>query len=201
MNMQDEWVVCRVFQKSGGPKKIYPTTNPPRNGIMINPYALDPHSHHHNQMLHHHHHHNHSQTQMMMPLLGDPTQFLFAHRPTINTNNNSSSSSSNPYTHLFPDPGAGPTFRPSTLSGLNLNLSGHHHHGPSLTGSFSGLDHSAATTIATVVSATGYGTDMNSHNSNVSNIHNNNSGHDQNGRSSYANVDNCMDLDTYWPSY
>lgn len=36
--MQDEWVVCRVFQKTAGGKK-YPSSSISRG--MINPYHLD----------------------------------------------------------------------------------------------------------------------------------------------------------------
>ncbi|KAK4338090.1 hypothetical protein RND71_042577 [Anisodus tanguticus] len=37
---QDEWVVCRVFQKSAGGKK-YPSNNSSRVSVHVNPYTME----------------------------------------------------------------------------------------------------------------------------------------------------------------
>ncbi|PON76470.1 NAC domain containing protein [Parasponia andersonii] len=200
---KDEWVVCRVFQKSAGAKK-YPTTQP----RTINPYALETGP----TML----------PSSMMQLGGDATQFLFA-RNNFNMTNpelaelsrvlraggGGSSIGVNlpiPSQFNYPAPGGGCL----TISGLNLNLGGPptqpvfrpvpppppmQHNAPpqmnlnqhdiitssmmsSTSGSF-GQDQ---------MTSTGYGTDVN------------NVPSGPNSRP-YMNVDNCMDLENYWPAY
>ncbi|XP_062099174.1 NAC domain-containing protein 92 isoform X2 [Humulus lupulus] len=209
---KDEWVVCRVFQKSAGAKK-YPTTQ----SRTINPYALDTG---HPTML----------PSPMMQLAGDPTQFLFARNNYNMTNpelaelsrvlraGSSGGGSSNgglnlpsiPSQYNYPVPGGGCL----TISGLNLNLGGpptqplfrplppppqlpmqlnnpqppmNLNQHDIITSSM--MSSTSGSFVHHHTSTNGYGTDMN----NVPNGPNNNR--------TYMNVDHCMDLENYWPAY
>lgn len=192
-------MVCRVFQKSAGAKK-YPTTQ----SRTINPYALET-----------------APTMLpspMMQLAGDPTQFLFA-RNNYNMPNpelaelsrvlragGGSSTGVNlpiPSQFNYPVHGGGCV----TISGLNLNLGGpptqqvfrpapppmHPNVPPPMNLNqhdiiTSSMISSTSGSFGQDQTSTGYGTDVN----NVPNGPNNRS---------YMNVDHCMDLENYWPSY
>ncbi|XP_061336533.1 NAC domain-containing protein 79-like [Gastrolobium bilobum] len=200
-NKQDEWVVCRVFRKSAGAKK-YPSSNHTR---AVNPYSLE------------------VGTSIMPPpmmQLGDPaTHFLYgrnymssaelAEVTRVLRGGGSTSSVNLPMqSHLnYPvsAPGGGLGF---TISGLNLNLGGgggsvattqpilrpmpqsqpSHHH-PAHTMSQVVHDFSSNLMTASTLAAenVGYGAAM----SNNANPHSNR----------FMGMDNCMDLDSYWPSY
>lgn len=212
---QDEWVVCRVFQKSAGAKK-YPTS---QSRTVINPYALET-----------------GPSMLPSPLmpLGDPTQFLFSARNNYGTAITTpelaelsrvfraaaaagGSSTTTMMNLPIPSPqfnypaamaGGGAPGGCLSISGLNLNLGS-----PPVQPVFRPLqpppppmnlnqhhDQIAASMISTTSgtsfaldqsgSSTGYGTDMN-------NVPNNNGTTIR----PYMNVDHCMDLDNYWPAY
>ncbi|KAK9699653.1 hypothetical protein RND81_08G187400 [Saponaria officinalis] len=207
---KDEWVVCRVFQKSAGVKK-YPTTQTTR---AIN-LEMGPNHHHHHIL------------PPMLPI--DPTQFSPMGRTYMmnnlelvelsralrnnnnnNNNNNGASTSSNLPTqsHLNysldgagagvgAGAGAGAGF---TISGLNLNLGG-----TPFRPIMNGMQHDVSSSMLSGLE-NGYGSlDMNLLNGNNINIINNNNNNNNNGSSSssrFLNVENCVDqFDNFWPTY
>ncbi|KAL2346874.1 hypothetical protein Fmac_000874 [Flemingia macrophylla] len=196
-NRQDEWVVCRVFKKSGGAKK-YPSSNHTRS---VNPYSLEIGQ-------------NHIMAPPMMQL-GDPAaHFLYgrnhnfmnstvelAELARVLRGGGSTTSVNLPMqSHLsYPAPSAAAAAGGFTISGLNLNLGG----GGATATTQSILQpspppvHTMAQSLgvnSSMIAATslgaenvvGYGSEM----SNI-NAHGNR----------FMGMDHCMDLDNYWPSY
>ncbi|KAM1464620.1 hypothetical protein ACFXTO_044244 [Malus domestica] len=206
---QDEWVVCRVFQKSAGIKK-YPTNQ----SRAANPYNLEI-----------------GPSMVPSPLmqLGDPNHHQFPYGRNYMTGaemaelsrvfrggggGGGGSSSSNinlPIQPQFNYPigggggggGVGGGAGGFTMSGLNLNLGGPasqpmlrtmpppqmHHHGPP------SMNHHHQVQDVTMMNGpdhqAGYGTiDMNN-----SNNANGGSGN------RFMNMDTCVDLENYWPPY
>ncbi|KAK7320767.1 hypothetical protein VNO77_30544 [Canavalia gladiata] len=201
-NKQDEWVVCRVFRKSGGAKK-YPSSNHNR---AVNPYNLevgpsivpqpimhlgDPSSTHflygRNYMM------NSAEVAEMTRALrgGGSTSVNLPMQTHFNNNNNP--------VHVAPGPGG------FTISGLNLNLGGgtvstttqhilrpmmpppqpsHVHTMPHH--QLHDFSSNMVTPNALASENAGYGADMSN-----ANPHGNR----------YIGMDHCMDLDNYWPSY
>ncbi|OIV97785.1 hypothetical protein TanjilG_12542 [Lupinus angustifolius] len=116
---QDEWVVCRVFQKSAGIKK-YPTSNHSR---AVNPYSLEI---------------GPSMVPQPMIQLGDPSSHFLYGRNYMNnaelaevarvlrgTSGSTSTTNINlPMQSQFHYPGGGGGGGGFTISGLNLNLGG-----------------------------------------------------------------------------
>ncbi|XVE97226.1 hypothetical protein REPUB_Repub03eG0002800 [Reevesia pubescens] len=178
---QDEWVVCRVFQKSAGVKK-YPTSNQSR---AVNPYNLEiggsvnvipaaamiqAENYHHFSMGR-----NYAElAELSRVLRGGPSS------TTVNL----------PIQPQINYPGG------FTISGLNLNLGGASTqpavmramqppppppiHQQDVTASF-------MTTSSSFAAENGYGAEIN---------------HSTNGPSNrYLNMDHCVDLDNYWPAY
>ncbi|KAI4316171.1 hypothetical protein L6164_024177 [Bauhinia variegata] len=195
-NKQDEWVVCRVFQKSAGAKK-YPSINHTR---AVNPYSLEI---------------GPSMVPPPMMQLGDPVggHFLYGRNYMSSAAElaevarvlraGGSTSVNLPMQSQLNYPVTGGCF---TISGLNLNLGGGgaaaqpvlrpmptpappqaapQAHAMSQLHDVS----SNMMTASTLASAEnlGYGTEM----SNANNPPGNR----------YMGMDNCMDLDNYWPSY
>ncbi|KAM6599312.1 hypothetical protein CsatA_018921 [Cannabis sativa] len=208
---KDEWVVCRVFQKSAGAKK-YPTTSTQTR--TMNPYALI----------------DQTQTMLqysspMMQLPGDPTgHFLFARNNCNNITNNphelaelsrvlrgTTSGSTNPLNILpsqynypvpiLPGGGGGGCL---TISGLNLNLGGppppqappmqpnNNHHQPQI------MNLNQQNIMSSNSGSFGHHDHNNGYGSEMNNVPNNGAA---NNNRSYMNVDHCMDLENYWPAY
>lgn len=196
---QDEWVVCRIFKKSGGAKK-YPSSNHARS---VNPYSMEIGP---NLM-----------PPPMMQLGSDPAaaHFLYG-RNYMNTaeladlaralrGNGSAIGVNLPMQsqlsyHTSTSSGGG-----FTISGLNLNLGG----GGATTITQPILrpmqqpSHSSVHTMAQVIdvnssmmtAATSIGAENVGYGSEMSNM---NSHHHGNR---FMGMDHCMDLDSYWPSY
>lgn len=196
--MQDEWVVCRVFQKSAAKK--YPTSNQSRTPAVI-PYSLE----------------IGSSCVAASPSMqfGDPTQFSYGRNFIANPQElaelsrvfrggGGSTSASNPSML-----GLGGGYFTMSGSALNLNLGGTQPPPPPPQQSQSVFRPMPAAPPApwatmnqmmntasggggsqlAVETSVGFGngTDMN----NVPNGHANR----------FMNVEHCMDLDTYWPAY
>ncbi|XP_059461315.1 NAC domain-containing protein 92 [Corylus avellana] len=180
---QDEWVVCRVFQKSAGAKKF--PSNQPR--AVLNPYNLEMAP-------------THVVPSPMMQL-GDPTQFHggrnymsnaeLAELARVFRGGGGGSTSVNhlPMQPQMSYPLGGGCF---TISGLNLNLGGAGAP-PVLRGMAPAPPHPAAMHPQDHVNSSmmtgetsGYGTEMN---------------HANPAGNRYMGVDHCMDLENYWPPY
>ncbi|GMY17667.1 NAC domain-containing protein 92 isoform X2 [Fagus crenata] len=187
-NSKDEWVVCRVFQKSAGAKK-YPSTQ----SRAVNPYNLEI---------------GPSVVPPPMMQLGDPGQYPYG-------KNYMSNAELAELTRVFRGGGSSSVNQPMqsqmnypvplgvggfTISGLNLNLGGgtqpilqrpvnpappplgmHQQDGISINSSMMSSSSQLAAENA------GYGTEMNH-----ANAH---------GPNRYMSMDHCMDLDNYWPPY
>ncbi|KAK4277046.1 hypothetical protein QN277_015103 [Acacia crassicarpa] len=194
LHKQDEWVVCRVFQKSGGAKKY-----PSNNTRGVNPYSLEigpnmvaP------SMMHH---------------VADPNSAHFLYgRNFVNTASDlaevarvlrAGGAASTTAAFNLPMQTHAPLNYPATapggftISGLNLNLAGGgaaatsgqpvyrqmnpHDVGPNMMTAGSSLN---------VSDSVGYGaTEMSNPNNNI-------------GPSNrFIGMDHCVDLDNYWPSY
>lgn len=187
---QDEWVVCRVFQKSAGAKK-FPTN---QTRAVLNPYNLEMGPSHH-------------VVPSPMMQLGDPNQFHGGRNYMSNAElaeltrvfRGGGSTSVNHLQPMQPTqlgyPLGGGCF---TISGLNLNLGGAGTQPvlrPMPTGGPPPLamhpqDHvnSAMMTAGSSLGAenSGYGTEMN---------------HANPPGNRYMGMDHCMDLENYWPPY
>ncbi|KAI4337456.1 hypothetical protein L6164_015871 [Bauhinia variegata] len=193
-NKRDEWVVCRVFQKSAGVKKY-----PSNHTRAVNPYSLEI-----------------GPSMVPPPLmqLGDPVggHFLYGRNYTnsaelaeiarVLRGAGGSTSVNLPMQSPFNYPvtgGAGGCF---TISGLNLNLGGgaattqpvlrpmptpppQAHQTPLAHAMTTQHDH-VSSNMMTASENSGYVTEMGN-----ANPHSNR----------YIGVDHCMDLDNYWPSY
>ncbi|XP_061339364.1 protein CUP-SHAPED COTYLEDON 1-like [Gastrolobium bilobum] len=189
---QDEWVVCRVFQKSAGAKK-YPSSNHTR---AVNPYSLEigpnivppPMM----QLGDHAAHFLYGRNYMSNAEVAEVARVLRGGGSTSNVNLPMLS-------HLnYPASAAGGGF---TISGLNLNLGGGgggatsqpilrpmqplSHHAQTMA-----HVHDVSSNMMTASSLgaenVGYVTEMSN-----ANPHGNR----------YMGMDHCMDLDNYWPSY
>ncbi|TKY74604.1 CUP-SHAPED COTYLEDON 2 [Spatholobus suberectus] len=190
-NKQDEWVVCRIFKKSGGAKK-YPSSNHAR---AVNPYNLEIGP-------------NIMPPPMMQ--LGDPAaHFLYgrnymssaelAEVARVLRGGGSTSSANLPMQSQlsYPTSAAAGGF---TISGLNLNLGGGgaattqpilrpmQPSPPPVHTMAQVIDVNSSMMTATSLGAenVGYGSEMSNMNS-----HGNR----------FMGMDHCMDLDHYWPSY
>ncbi|XP_059275331.1 NAC domain-containing protein 92-like [Lycium ferocissimum] len=191
---QDEWVVCRVFQKSTGGKK-YPSNNSSRTTVHVNPYStleINP-----SQMMQA----EHNGFQLAMGRSGG---YMMNH-PEIQEFNRvfragGSSSSSNMMNlqpilqsqmnyNLAGSSGGGGGGNCFTISGLNLNLGG------GATGSqpmpvpqpqvMNQQDMSSSSHVLMTNDQAGYGADMNS----------------GNAMNRFMAMENCADLENYWPTY
>ncbi|KAK7283018.1 hypothetical protein RIF29_12213 [Crotalaria pallida] len=210
---QDEWVVCRVFQKSAGVKK-YPTSN--HHARAVNPYSLElagP-----------------NMVPQPMIQLGDPAaHFLYGRNymssaelaevaRVLRGNNNTAGSTSSSNINLLPmqshlnypvTAAGGGGF---TISGLNLNLGGaaaaamtqpmfRPMQPPPISAQTMAQMHDVSSNMMMHASATslgaenvvvgGYGA------AEMSNTTNNNP-HAAGNR--FVGMDHCMDLDNYWPA-
>ncbi|GFP81593.1 protein cup-shaped cotyledon 2 [Phtheirospermum japonicum] len=194
---QDEWVVCRVFQKSNGGKK-YPSNHHSRPALLINNPYMSSNSYVNLELPQ-----NLMQQQMIINHHNQPEishSFQFPSAAIRNYNNNMtppeiqelSNSSSASMMINFPIPpqlnyGGTSHVGPGcfTISGLNLNLGAAPAQPlppvPDVTSS-SALMHNQH--------GAGYGGDMNSGNNNSNNNNNR-----------FMGMDQCADLDNYWPSY
>ncbi|KAK7352825.1 hypothetical protein VNO80_18255 [Phaseolus coccineus] len=193
---QDEWVVCRVFKKSGGTKK-FPSSNHAR---AVNPYSLE------------------IGPNIMAPpvmQLGDPAaHFLYGRNymssvelgelARVLRGSGSTSSVNQPMQSQLGYPtSAAAAAGGFTISGLNLNLGGGGGGATSTTQPiFRPMQPSSAPpvhTMAQVVDVNssmmttgslgadvGYGPEMSNMNS-----HGNR----------FMGMEHCMDLENYWPSY
>lgn len=205
---QDEWVVCRVFRKSGGAKKFPSNSNHSRTlnpyGVEVSPSVVPP------QMMH----------------LGDPSSahfnFLYGSRNyMINPSEFRAGGSTSvnvtnlPIMHTHfnnpppPPPGGGGGGGGFSISGLNLNLGGAAVSTAATTQTqpllkpmiappqplsahtVAQMNHDFSSNMVTPGAALAadsvvYGSDMTNANS-----HGNR----------FMGMDHCMDLDTYWPSY
>ncbi|KAF7830149.1 Protein CUP-SHAPED COTYLEDON 2 [Senna tora] len=225
-NWQDEWVVCRVFQKSGGAKK-YPSTSSNHtrlnNNNVINPYNLEiastinvgpPIMHHHlgvpdpNSSNSHFHLYG-SRNLMNMSTTADFAEFARVFRgggfptPTPPPASTSAAPINLPMQQLFnyhapPPPGF-------TVSGLNLNLAG----------GGGGVGVEAATTQplfrphdhhvgSNMMAATAGGTST-SLNGDVgyggsAEMSNPNNNVAPTNRYNNMGIDHCVDFDNYWPN-
>ncbi|KAL3613832.1 hypothetical protein CASFOL_041906 [Castilleja foliolosa] len=171
---QDEWVVCRVFQKSPSGAKKYPSNHhSSRPSIIINPYMNNPYNleppHHHNpiynpQMIINHPEFNHN--------FQFPPEIQELNKPFFigSTISNSSSSGGSSMMANFQTPpqlinynvgpaGGGNDEGCFTISGLNLRLGG------------------ARAAAQPLVRP------------------------DLTSSSGFMGMDQCADLDNYWPSY
>lgn len=189
---QDEWVVCRVFQKSAGAKKY-----PPNQSRAVNPYAnfeIAP-----------------PILQPPIMQLGDPaaqygygrnyiTGAELAELNRVLRAGGAGGGSGGSTTHginlsmqpQFNYPPAGGCF---TISGLNLNLGGaapqpvlRSMPPPVVAATTIGQQDIASSMIAsTMAPETAYGTEINNNPNGSSNR--------------FMNVDHCMDLENYWPNF
>lgn len=197
-NKQDEWVVCRVFQKSAGVKK-YPSSNHAR---AVNPYSLEL---------------GPNMVPPPMIQLGDPAaHFLYGRhymssaelaevaRVLRGSGSTSHSVDLSMQSQLnYPVTAAGGGF---TISGLNLNLGGGGGAGapttitqpifrpmqlpPPPAQAMAQVHDVSSNMMMTATSLgaenVGYGAEMSNANP-------------QGNR--YMGMDQCMDLENYWPSY
>ncbi|KAK4558843.1 hypothetical protein RGQ29_008201 [Quercus rubra] len=185
---QDEWVVCRVFQKSAGAKK-FPSTQ----SRAVNPYNLEI---------------GPSVVPQPMMQLGDPGQFPYGKSYMSNaelaelTRVFRGSSAGSPSVNLqqmqpqmnYPLPLGGGCF---TISGLNLNLGGGATQQvlrpmapaqPTLGMHQQDVANSSMMTSSSLAAETTvYGGDQMTHSNAPGNR--------------YIGMDHCMDLDNYWPPY
>ena len=187
---QDEWVVCRVFKKSGGAKKF-----PSNQTRTVNPYSMEI---------------NPNIMPSPMMHMGDPSHFLYGRNYMSNAElaeasrvfRGGGSTSVNlpmqPHSQLnYPVTAGGGGGGCFTISGLNLNLGGGAAAAtqpvlrpmpppPAQTMTQQNVSSYMMTASSLVAENVGYGTDMG--NANPSN-------------NRYMGMDHCMDLDNYWPSY
>jgi len=193
---QDEWVVCRVFKKSGGAKK-FPSSNHAR---AVNPYSLE------------------IGPNIMAPpvmQLGDPAAHFLYGRNCMSSvelgelarvlrGGGSTSSVNQPMQSQlgYPTSAAAAGGGGFTISGLNLNLGGGGGGASTTTQPIframqasSGPVHtmgqvldvnSSMMSIGSLGADVGYGSEMSNMNS-----HGNR----------FMGMEHCMDLDNYWPSY
>ncbi|KAF1865602.1 hypothetical protein Lal_00004978 [Lupinus albus] len=204
-NTKDEWVVCRVFQKSGGVKR-YPNSN--HSTRVVNPYSMelgpntvaqpliqlgDPATHHHFL---------YGRNYLSNAELGEVTRVL--RRVGSTTTNNFNLPMQSQLNYPVTEAGGG-----FTISGLNLNLGG----GGALAAMAqpifrpmqppqpplaqamaqvhdvsSNMMMTAATNSFGAENVVGYGT---AEMSNTINLNGNR----------FVGMEHCMDLDNYWPSY
>ncbi|KGN62841.1 hypothetical protein Csa_022626 [Cucumis sativus] len=189
---KDEWVVCRVFQKSPGAKKY-----PPNQSRAVNPYV------------------NLEIPSSLLPppimQLGDPsaTQYGYGRNYITSTelaelnrvlrtggsggsNGGSTQGINLSMQPQFNYPNTGGCF---TISGLNLNLGGGISQPvlrqvpppPVATTMTIGQDIASSMMASTITPETAYGAEIN----------NNASGHSNR----FMNMDHCMDLENYWPTW
>lgn len=196
-------MICRVFQKSAAKK--YPTNHQSRT--VLNPYNLEIGP----SVV--------AASPMMQ--LGDSTQFPYGRNFMSNPSElaelsrvfrGGSSSTTSSANLSIPShlnyPVGGAYF---TMSGLNLNLGGgppaHHVFRPmpppgppamnqqDINITSSSMSMMTSGSGGSLAVETGYGTDMNNNNNNTV---------QPNGppsNRSYMNMEHCMDLDNYWPTY
>ncbi|XP_020211566.2 NAC domain-containing protein 45 isoform X2 [Cajanus cajan] len=196
---RDEWVVCRVFKKSGGAKK-YPSSNHARS---VNPYSLEigPNNFMAPQMMQlgdpaahflYGRNHNHMSTTVE---LAELARVLRGGGATSSVNVPMQPHLSYPTLSAAAASAAGGGF---TISGLNLNLGGAIAttqpilplSPPPVHTMAQPLDVNSSMITSTSLGAenvaAGYGSEM----SNI-NSHGNR----------FMGMEHCMDLDNYWPSY
>lgn len=186
---QDEWVVCRVFQKSAGVKK-YPTTQSTRainlemgpSHILTSPMMpLDPAQFNlgRNYMMNNHHVDQLAELSRALRSGGSTTTFPIQSQinyPTLGGGGGGGGSG----------PGGG-----FTISGLNLNLGGGSQGpAPPLRPMIhqQGAQHDVTSSMMTGLENSYASVDMNI------NGHGGSSGR-------FMNVDNCVEFDHYWPTY
>ncbi|MCD9639419.1 hypothetical protein HAX54_023934 [Datura stramonium] len=187
---QDEWVVCRVFQKSGGMKK-YPCNNSSRTTIHVNPYSTTleqtcmPYSS--SQMMMQADQHNYGFQQLNKVFRGcssSSSNMMMSlqpiHQPQMNYNNLGGTSNVG---------GGGNCF---TISGLNLNLGGggattsHPPPPPLVVNQQQDMTSSSHVLMMTTHDhQSGYGEDMSSGNT----------------MNRFLAMENCADLENYWATY
>ncbi|TYI77176.1 hypothetical protein E1A91_D06G127900v1 [Gossypium mustelinum] len=172
-NKQEEWVVCRVFQKSAGLKKYPSASNQSR--AAMNPYNLDIGGGSLLPMMQAENYHLSMGAELSRVLRGGPS--CSANLPIPSQIN-------------YPVPGG------FTISGLNLNLGGgstqpvmrpmQPPQPPPM------LQHQDVTpslmNTATFGAEGGYGAEITTQNANGP-------------TNRYLSMDHCMDLDNYWPTY
>ncbi|ESW33315.1 hypothetical protein PHAVU_001G059900 [Phaseolus vulgaris] len=192
IDKQDEWVVCRVFRKSGGARK-FPSNSNHTNTRTLNPYSVEV---------------GPSIVPPPMMHLGDPSahfNFPYGSRNPSELLRGGGSTSANVmnlptmHPHFNNPAAAGAETAGFTISGLNLNLGGATTQTqpflrpmmpPPHPLSVAQLNHDFSSNMVTHTALAahnvGYGADMANANS-----HGNR----------YMAMDHCMDLDNYWPSY
>lgn len=194
-NQQDEWVVCRVFQKSGGAKKY-----PSNHTRGVHPYSLEigPNNMVGPSMMH----------------MTDPNSahFLYGRNyvnsasdlaevarvlRATNTTGFNLPMQAHPHQLNYPAAAAATAGGGFTISGLNLNLAGE-----AATGQHTFRHDVASNNMMTAGSSmnngvdnhVGYGAGEMSN----ANPNNNNIGQSNNR---FIGMDPCVDLDNYWPPY
>ncbi|KAK2661037.1 hypothetical protein Ddye_007570 [Dipteronia dyeriana] len=198
---KDEWVVCRVFQKSAAGVKKFPSNH---SRAVLNPYSLEigpsmvP-----SQMLqaapeayHQHHHHHHQfpiNGRNYMPTAADHHQLAELTRMFRGGGHPGASSTAVnlPIQPQMNNYQLGGGF---TISGLNLNLGGGGAATPPVLRSIPPptqpmnqvQDVNNVTSNCFAGPETGFGAEVSNPNG---------------GGNRYMSMENCMDLDNYWPSY
>ncbi|ESW09149.1 hypothetical protein PHAVU_009G104400 [Phaseolus vulgaris] len=194
---RDEWVVCRVFKKSGGAKK-FPSSNHAR---AVNPYSLEI-----------------GPNIMPPPLmqLGDPSaHFLYGRNymssvelgelARVLRGGGSTSSVNQPMQSQLGYPtsaaaaGGGGGF---TISGLNLNLGGGGGATSTTQPIFRPMQPSSAAPVHTMAQVVDVNSSMMTSGSLGADV---GYGSELSNMNSHGNrfmgMEHCMDLDNYWPSY
>ncbi|KAK1550387.1 hypothetical protein Q3G72_018275 [Acer saccharum] len=199
---KDEWVVCRVFQKSAAGAKKFPSN---QSRAVLNPYSLEigpsmvP-----SQMLqaapeayHQHHHHHHQfpiNGRNYMPTAADHHQLAELTRMFRGGGGGAGASSTGVNLPIQPQMNYQLGGGGFTISGLNLNLGGGSAAAPPVMrpippptqpmNQVQGVNNVTSNCFAG--SETGYGAEVSNPNG---------------GGNRYMSMENCMDLDNYWPSY
>uniref|UniRef100_A0A7N0ZXZ0 NAC domain-containing protein n=1 Tax=Kalanchoe fedtschenkoi TaxID=63787 RepID=A0A7N0ZXZ0_KALFE len=187
---KDEWVVCRVFQKSAGIKKQYSTQQQSSSSRSIDPYNMDM-----------------SSTTLMPPMLQqDDTLYYPIGRASVATNyminnvdqlaeltralrSNAASATAMNHLPIIPPPRQQLNNYPnnSAAGSLNLNL---------------GRRQAAASSGSMIAQLADVGMMMNIDSVNTAATSNYGDQHQGGGYIGLNNnMDQCMDLDSYWASY
>lgn len=184
-NKQDEWVICRIFKKSGSGKKYPCNSNSNNTRAALNPYSMQEIGPNNINLI--------SMPPPMMQYLHEdfpsaPRNFLYGRNQ--HSNNYINCNSTAPmiqYSQLNYPAFSATGGEGFSISGLNLNL-----------GSGGG---GGATTTMNMNADNNYGdADQNIiNNIGVLETMSNSNNNDSNGNR-YMGMENCMGLDTYWPN-
>ncbi|KAI5673032.1 hypothetical protein M9H77_13396 [Catharanthus roseus] len=210
---QDEWVVCRVFQKSAGGKK-FPSSNHSRAAALLNANYNINIDHHHqinqnsissSSSSHHHHHPNFQfnnimgiRNYMMMNHADIQEQQLSSSSSRVLPIHHQSQMMNYAAHHMLATSGSGGGGGCFTISGLNLNLNG----ATTTTTTTTAQQQDVTNNINGVIGnneevVVGYGTA----DGEMMMMMNNNAMGNRFHVPPMPMDHSCADLDTYWPPY